>query len=133
MVEVKLKEIRECWSHLENTTKVKARQLFETQNHRTIDLPTNNLSDLDQHLNVIQEQPPTLSSAQTTQPTLLQPRPTFSQQLQRIQVRPETATKRYFLIWQIAGSFVISLYPHLLVVGSPNAALSWCWRSQGQY
>lgn len=85
---MKLKEIRECWSHLENTTKVKARQLFETQNHRTTDLPTNNLSDLDQHLNVIQEQPPTLGSAHTTQPTLLQPRPTFSQQLQRIQVRP---------------------------------------------
>ncbi|XP_073808197.1 spectrin beta chain, non-erythrocytic 4 [Danio rerio] len=85
VVEMKLKEIRECWSHLENTTKVKARQLFETQNHRTTDLPTNNLSDLDQHLNIIQEQPPTLGSTHTTQPTLLQPRPTFSQQLQRIQ------------------------------------------------
>ncbi|RXN29630.1 spectrin beta non-erythrocytic 4-like protein [Labeo rohita] len=85
VVEVKLKEIRECWSHLENTTKVKARQLFETQNHRTTDLPTNTLSDLDQHLNAIQEQPPTLGSSHSTQPTLLQPRPTFSQQLQRIQ------------------------------------------------
>uniref|UniRef100_A0A8C2FBR9 Apoptosis-inducing factor 1, mitochondrial-like n=1 Tax=Cyprinus carpio TaxID=7962 RepID=A0A8C2FBR9_CYPCA len=68
VVEIKLKEIRECWSHLENTTKVKARQLFETQNHRTNDLPSN-----------------TLSSTHSTQPTLLQPRPTFSQQLQRIQ------------------------------------------------
>ncbi|XP_016143818.1 spectrin beta chain, non-erythrocytic 4-like [Sinocyclocheilus grahami] len=85
VVEMKLKEIRECWSHLENTTKVKARQLFETQNHRTIDLPTNTLSDLDQHLTAIQEQPPTLGSTHSTQPTLLQPRPTFSQQLQRIQ------------------------------------------------
>ncbi|XP_052412138.1 spectrin beta chain, non-erythrocytic 4-like isoform X1 [Carassius gibelio] len=85
VVEMKLKEIRECWSHLENTTKVKARQLFETQNHRTTDLPTNTLSDLDQHLTAIQEQPPTLGSTHITQPTLLQPRPTFSQQLQRIQ------------------------------------------------
>ncbi|KTF83907.1 hypothetical protein cypCar_00029055 [Cyprinus carpio] len=85
VVEIKLKEIRECWSHLENTTKVKARQLFETQNHRTNDLPSNTLSDLDQHLNAIQEQPSTLGSTHSTQPTLLQPRPTFSQQLQRIQ------------------------------------------------
>ncbi|XP_016106135.1 spectrin beta chain, non-erythrocytic 4 isoform X2 [Sinocyclocheilus grahami] len=84
VVEMKLKEIRECWSHLENTTKVKARQLFETQNHRTNDLPSNTLSDLDQHLNAIQEQPSTLGSTHSTQPTLLQPRPTFSQQLQRI-------------------------------------------------
>ncbi|KTG45369.1 hypothetical protein cypCar_00005573 [Cyprinus carpio] len=85
VVEMKLKEIRECWSHLENTTKVKARQLFETQNHRTTDLPTNTLSDLDQHLTAIQDQPPTLGSTHSIQPTLLQPRPTFSQQLQRIQ------------------------------------------------
>uniref|UniRef100_A0A673NGX6 Spectrin beta chain, non-erythrocytic 4-like n=1 Tax=Sinocyclocheilus rhinocerous TaxID=307959 RepID=A0A673NGX6_9TELE len=73
VVEMKLKEIRECWSHLENTTKVKARQLFETQNHRTNDLPSNTLSDLDQHLNAIQEQPSTLGSTHSTQPTLLQP------------------------------------------------------------
>ncbi|XDV21131.1 hypothetical protein PO909_026297 [Leuciscus waleckii] len=103
VVEVKLKEIRECWSHLENTTKVKARQLFETQNHRTIDLPTNNLSDLDQHLNVIQEQPPTLSSAQTTQPTLLQPRPTFSQQLQRIQSL-EAQMQLYHGVGEVRGN-----------------------------
>uniref|UniRef100_A0A671N132 Spectrin beta chain, non-erythrocytic 4-like n=1 Tax=Sinocyclocheilus anshuiensis TaxID=1608454 RepID=A0A671N132_9TELE len=100
VVEMKLKEIRECWSHLENTTKVKARQLFETQNHRTIDLPTNTLSDLDQHLTTIQEQPPTLGSTHSTQPTLLQPRPTFSQQLQRIQVRPAKVFFFFFLIWK---------------------------------
>ncbi|XP_051550383.1 spectrin beta chain, non-erythrocytic 4-like [Myxocyprinus asiaticus] len=102
VVEMKLKEIQECWSHLENTTKVKARQLFETQNHRTSDLPTNSLSDLDQHLNVIQEQPPTLGSTHTTQPTLLQPRPTFSQQLQRIQSM-EAQMQLYHGVGEVRG------------------------------
>ncbi|XP_055054839.2 spectrin beta chain, non-erythrocytic 4 [Misgurnus anguillicaudatus] len=102
VVEIKLKEIRECWSHLETTTKVKARQLFETQNHRTGDLPTNSLSDLDQQLTIIQEQPPTLSSAHTTQPTLLQPRPTFSQQLQRIQSM-EAQMQLYHGVGEVRG------------------------------
>ena len=96
MVQQKLEEMRECWGHLESTTKAKARQLFETQNHRT---PGTNpsakaLPDLDQQLSLLQEQPPTVGSASpsataaslATMPTLLQPRPTFSQQLQRIQV-----------------------------------------------
>uniref|UniRef100_A0AAR2KFV1 Spectrin, beta, non-erythrocytic 4b n=1 Tax=Pygocentrus nattereri TaxID=42514 RepID=A0AAR2KFV1_PYGNA len=55
VVQQKLKEMRECWTHLESTTKAKARQLFETQNHRTADVPQT-LSDLDQHLNVLHEQ-----------------------------------------------------------------------------
>ncbi|KAI7813665.1 putative spectrin beta chain, partial [Triplophysa rosa] len=102
VVQIKLKEIRECWSHLENTTKVKARQLFETQNHRTSDVPVNSLSDLDQHLTIIQDQPPTLSSAHTTQPTLLQPRPTFSQQLQRIQSM-EAKMQLYHGVGEVRG------------------------------
>ncbi|KAL7834293.1 hypothetical protein SRHO_G00285400 [Serrasalmus rhombeus] len=89
VVQQKLKEMRECWTHLESTTKAKARQLFETQNHRTADVPQT-LSDLDQHLNVLHEQPPPLGTATNTShitPTsLLPPRATFSQQLQRIQV-----------------------------------------------
>uniref|UniRef100_A0AAR2K2E4 PH domain-containing protein n=1 Tax=Pygocentrus nattereri TaxID=42514 RepID=A0AAR2K2E4_PYGNA len=88
VVQQKLKEMRECWTHLESTTKAKARQLFETQNHRTADVPQT-LSDLDQHLNVLHEQPPPLGTATNTShitPTsLLPPRATFSQQLQRIQ------------------------------------------------
>ncbi|XP_051516981.1 spectrin beta chain, non-erythrocytic 4-like isoform X1 [Myxocyprinus asiaticus] len=102
VVEMKLKEIRECWSHLENTTKVKARQLFETQNNRTSDLSTNSLNDLDQHLNVIQEQLPRLGSTHTTQPTLLQPRPTFSQQLQKIQSM-EAQMQLYHGVGEVRG------------------------------
>ncbi|XP_072532290.1 spectrin beta chain, non-erythrocytic 4 isoform X2 [Salminus brasiliensis] len=88
VVQQKLKEMRECWTHLESTTKAKARQLFETQNHRTPDVPQT-LSDLDQHLTMLQEQPPPVGSTTHnphTNPTSLLPsRATFSQQLQRIQ------------------------------------------------
>lgn len=110
-VQQKLKEMRECWTHLESTTKAKARQLFETQNHRTTEpVQQHSLSDLDQQLSVLQEEPahtsqPTLHpslhsslhsshtshtphSGASTSTVLLQPRTTFSQQLQRIQVNP---------------------------------------------
>uniref|UniRef100_A0A3B1ID66 Spectrin, beta, non-erythrocytic 4b n=1 Tax=Astyanax mexicanus TaxID=7994 RepID=A0A3B1ID66_ASTMX len=80
--------MRECWTHLESTTKAKARQLFETQNHRTPEVPQS-LSDLDQHLSVLQDQPPpvgtTTHNPHTTPASLLPSRATFSQQLQRIQ------------------------------------------------
>ncbi|XP_062844411.1 spectrin beta chain, non-erythrocytic 4 isoform X2 [Trichomycterus rosablanca] len=95
VVQQKLKEMRECWTHLESTTKAKARQLFETQNHRTTEPPHRSLSDLDQQLSVLQEEPPHASHAThsshtshtspSTSTVLLQPRTTFSQQLQRIQ------------------------------------------------
>ncbi|KAB5522745.1 hypothetical protein PHYPO_G00162970 [Pangasianodon hypophthalmus] len=98
VVHQKLKEMRECWTHLESTTKAKARQLFETQNHRTTDVPPHSLLDLDKHLSMLQDEPPHSShSSQSshaaysthTSPSasaaILSPRTTFSQQLQRIQ------------------------------------------------
>ncbi|XP_066509801.1 spectrin beta chain, non-erythrocytic 4 [Hoplias malabaricus] len=91
VVHQKLKEMRECWTHLESTTKAKARQLFETQNHRTQEVPQS-LNELDQHLSLLQDQPPALGttshssySSHTTPTSLLPTRTTFSQQLQRIQ------------------------------------------------
>ncbi|KAI5089590.1 spectrin beta chain, non-erythrocytic 4-like isoform X1, partial [Silurus meridionalis] len=106
VVQQKLKEMRECWTHLESTTKAKARQLFETQNHRTTDVPTHSLSDLDQHLSLLQDEPPHSShssqhsshSSHSSQATysahtspsasaaILSPRTMLSQQLQRIQL-----------------------------------------------
>ncbi|TSR75235.1 Spectrin beta chain, non-erythrocytic 4 [Bagarius yarrelli] len=95
MVHQKLSEMKECWTHLESTTKAKARQLFETQNHRTTEVPPHSLSDLDQQLSVLQDDPPHSShssqaaysthTSPSASATVLSPRATFSQQLQRIQ------------------------------------------------
>uniref|UniRef100_A0A4W4ESS1 Spectrin, beta, non-erythrocytic 4b n=1 Tax=Electrophorus electricus TaxID=8005 RepID=A0A4W4ESS1_ELEEL len=50
VVQQKLQEMRECWTQLESTTKAKARQLFDMQNHRTVEPGPPSLCVLDQHL-----------------------------------------------------------------------------------
>lgn len=71
VVQQKLEEIRECWSELENTTKAKARQLFENKPESEV----KSYLDLDNQLSNLQQQPPQLEETQYL--------PTFSEQLQK--------------------------------------------------
>uniref|UniRef100_A0A3P9K465 Spectrin, beta, non-erythrocytic 4a n=1 Tax=Oryzias latipes TaxID=8090 RepID=A0A3P9K465_ORYLA len=74
VVEQKLEEIRECWSDLENTTKAKARQLFENNKAEPV---VKSYSDLDSQLSHLEQQPPQLEQAHHL--------PTFNEQLQKFQ------------------------------------------------
>ncbi|XP_055004196.1 spectrin beta chain, non-erythrocytic 4 [Boleophthalmus pectinirostris] len=74
VVQQKLEEIRECWSDLENTTKAKARQLFENNKPEPA---VKSYSDLDSQLSHLEQQPPQLEQAHHL--------PTFNQQLQKFQ------------------------------------------------
>lgn len=71
VVQQKLEEIRECWSELENTTKAKARQLFE---HKP-ELEVKNYSELDHQLSHLEQQLPQLEQTHYL--------PTVSEQLQK--------------------------------------------------
>ncbi|XP_076847169.1 spectrin beta chain, non-erythrocytic 4 [Brachyhypopomus gauderio] len=130
VVQQKLHEMRECWTQLESTTKAKARQLFDMQNHRTGEPGPSNLSLLDQHLSVLQDEPLTgttpsahashatpTSHAMTTShamptshamtTTLLPPCTTFSQQLQRIQSM-EAQMQHYQGVAELRGGASVS-------------------------
>lgn len=74
MVQQKLEEIRECWSELENTTKAKARQLFEQKP----ELEVKSYSELDHQLSHLEQQPPQLEQTHYL--------PTVSEQLQKTRV-----------------------------------------------
>uniref|UniRef100_A0A3P8W0A0 PH domain-containing protein n=1 Tax=Cynoglossus semilaevis TaxID=244447 RepID=A0A3P8W0A0_CYNSE len=74
VVQQKLEEIRECWSDLENTTKAKARQLFENNKPEPV---VKSYSDLDSQLSNLEQQPPQLEQAHHL--------PTFNEQLQKFQ------------------------------------------------
>uniref|UniRef100_A0A3B4VD74 Spectrin beta chain, non-erythrocytic 4-like n=1 Tax=Seriola dumerili TaxID=41447 RepID=A0A3B4VD74_SERDU len=74
VVQQKLEEIRECWSDLENTTKAKARQLFENNKPEPA---VKSYSDLDNQLSHLEQQPPQLEQAHHL--------PTFNEQLQKFQ------------------------------------------------
>lgn len=71
VVQQKLEEIRECWSELENTTKAKARQLFDNKPESEV----KSYLDLDNQLSNLQQQPPQLEQTHYL--------PTFSEQLHK--------------------------------------------------
>ncbi|XP_035382690.1 spectrin beta chain, non-erythrocytic 4, partial [Electrophorus electricus] len=116
VVQQKLQEMRECWTQLESTTKAKARQLFDMQNHRTVEPGPPSLCVLDQHLSVLQNEPPVpgtslsmhgVPATPTTPTTLLSPCTTFSQQLQRIQSM-EAQMQQYQGVAELRGGASVS-------------------------
>ncbi|KAK1787483.1 hypothetical protein P4O66_015909 [Electrophorus voltai] len=118
VVQQKLQEMRECWTQLESTTKAKARQLFDMQNHRTVEPGPPSLCVLDQHLSVLQNEPPVpgtslsmhgVPATPTTPTTLLSPCTTFSQQLQRIQdMSMEAQMQQYQGVAELRGGASVS-------------------------
>lgn len=89
VVQQKLEEIRECWSDLENTTKAKARQLFENNKPEPV---VKSYSDLDSQLSNLEQQPPQLEQAHHL--------PTFNEQLQKFQASVKGLGRSLFLYQQ---------------------------------
>lgn len=79
VVQQKLEEIRECWSELENTTKAKARQLFDNKPESEV----KSYLDLDNQLSNLQQQPPQLEQTHYL--------PTFSEQLHKTKASLEAS------------------------------------------
>ncbi|XP_072302856.1 spectrin beta chain, non-erythrocytic 4 [Eucyclogobius newberryi] len=111
VVQQKLEEIRECWSDLENTTKAKARQLFENNKPEPA---VKSYSDLDSQLSHLEQQPPQLEQAHHL--------PTFNQQLQKFQAMESQIGDFYKDVGDVGALQGVCLPQRGLMTGEPEAA-----------